>query len=144
MLNIKDIHLLHITKVKPWAIYFNYDNKKYLLHGSTQDYESSIHLYERIWNGKHYELEYISGYLSCSDNVENDFISYKCKGKTYSQIDKARFVCLLEYKELCKGCYAMIVGQHKYHIEVNNEKIKQLQREIEMLRNKNSQLSKFV
>ena len=136
MLNIKDINLLKITKVKPWTIYFNYNNTKYLLHGATEDYESSVALYERKWNGKKYDLEYISGYLSCSDNVENEFITYVGKGKIYSQIDKKRFVSLLEYKGLCKGCFALQVGKNKSLINKNNIKISKLEDEIRLLRNK--------
>lgn len=31
-IEMNDLSLLEITKVKPWAIYFDYDNKHYLLH----------------------------------------------------------------------------------------------------------------
>ena len=34
MLEIKDLSKLKITKYKQWALHFNYDGKKYLLHYS--------------------------------------------------------------------------------------------------------------
>lgn len=33
MINIQDVSLLKITKVKNWSILFDYDDKHYLLHG---------------------------------------------------------------------------------------------------------------
>lgn len=33
MFKIEDLSLLKITKIKPWAILFDYDNKHYFLHG---------------------------------------------------------------------------------------------------------------
>lgn len=143
MLNIRDPNLLKITKVKPWAIYFTYDNDRYLLHGSSQDYESLVYLYKRNWSGKRYSLEYLSGYMSTSDNVENTFIKYKCKGKVYSQIDKTKFISLLEYKELCKGCFSMLVGRHKSLIKKNYNKINKLRDEISDLQKRNYELAKF-
>ena len=39
-IEMNDLLLLEITKVKSWDIYFDYDNKHYLLHGKVDDYES--------------------------------------------------------------------------------------------------------
>ena len=46
-IEMKDLSLLEITKVKPWTIYFDYGNKHYLLHGKADGCESIQELYER-------------------------------------------------------------------------------------------------
>ncbi len=143
ILDIRYADRLEITKVKPWAVYFTYDNDKYLLHGSTEDYESHIRLYKRIWNGKKYALECISGFLATDEDVEYRFVKYKCKGKVYSQIDKSKFVALLEYYGLCMGYCSILVNRNKVKIAENKGKIKKLQEEIRQLQMQNLELAKF-
>ena len=53
-IEMKDLSLLEITKIKPWAIYFDYGNKHYLLHGKADGCESIqelwINFYQKqIW-----------------------------------------------------------------------------------------------
>jgi hypothetical protein len=55
-MNIDNINLLKITKIKPWAIHFSYDGKKYLLHESTQDCETSLTLFEKIYTNEKFSL----------------------------------------------------------------------------------------
>lgn len=49
---VNDLLLLEITKVKPWAIYFNYGNKHYLLHGKASMFEIFLEVW-RTENKKH-------------------------------------------------------------------------------------------
>lgn len=71
---ITDLSKLKITKVKNWAIYFNYDNEKYLLHGSCCDYEYSSNLYKRIPINNKYELVYMAGEYTWDDYIKGEFI----------------------------------------------------------------------
>lgn len=91
---ITDLNKLKITKVKDWAIYFNYDNKKYLLHGSEYEYDYKYSLYKRkpVSNNR-YELETISEKYTNNDYVTNEFIKESSKRTlVYNQIDKEYFV----------------------------------------------------
>ena len=51
MINIQDVSLLKITKVRDWSILFDYDGKHYLLHGTCEIGEPDRQeLYERNLN----------------------------------------------------------------------------------------------
>ena len=51
MINIQDVSLLKITKVRDWSILFDYDGKHYLLHGTGESGEPDRQeLYERNLN----------------------------------------------------------------------------------------------
>lgn len=94
MINITDISLLKITKVKPWAICFDYEDKHYLIHGDYELGEGSWQtLYERVLdkNGK-YTLTHPKYCPYASDNVVSDYIK-KQRGRTvvYRNIDKEYF-----------------------------------------------------
>lgn len=92
---ITDLSKLKITKVKDWAIYFNYDNEKYLLHGSCCDYEYGYNLYKRIpdISKNRYKLDCIARDFSDDDCIRHEFTKESVKrGFTYSQIDKEYFV----------------------------------------------------
>ena len=90
MINIQDVSLLKITKVRDWSILFDYDGKHYLLHGTREIGEPDRQeLYERNLNqnGK-YDLEYKN---SCygTEYVSRDYIKSKSsKTIVYNQIDK--------------------------------------------------------
>ena len=52
MLSITDLSLLKITKVKDWAICFDYDGRQFLIHGTSEFGEGSGQdFYERISSG---------------------------------------------------------------------------------------------
>lgn len=90
---ITDLNKLKITKVKDWAIYFNYDNEKYLLHGSYCNYEYSSNLYKRIPINNKYELVYMAGEYTWDDYIKGEFIKeYHKRTLVYNQIDKEYFV----------------------------------------------------
>ena len=44
MINIQDVSLLKITKVRDWSILFDYDGKHYLLHGTGESGENAFKL----------------------------------------------------------------------------------------------------
>ena len=60
MLEIKDLSKLKITKFKQWALHFNYDDKKYLLHNSESDCTHRTSLWEKVMNDNNsFILDYI-------------------------------------------------------------------------------------
>lgn len=89
---MNDLSLLEITKVKPWAIYFDYDNKHYLLHGKADGYESIQELYERqLDKNGNYGLIFIKNRYG-RDYLVSDYIkSMNQKTIVYNQIDKEYF-----------------------------------------------------
>ena len=91
-IEMNDISLLEITKVKSWAIYFDYDNKHYLLHGKADGYESIQELYERhLDENVNYDLIFIKSIYG-RDYLASDYIkSINQKTIVYNQIDKEYF-----------------------------------------------------
>lgn len=91
-IEMNDLSLLEITKVKPWAIYFDYDNKHYLLHGKADGYESIQELYERqLDKNGNYDLIFIKSRYG-RDYLDSDYIkSISRKTIVYNQIDKEYF-----------------------------------------------------
>ena len=104
-ITIEDLSLLKITKVKPWAICFDYDSSHYLLYGNTDNPETQQDLFERILN-KHgkYTLKYICSKIGEKSDVWDDYI--KCQNGTtivYSQVDKEYFANKLIMRGFAKG-----------------------------------------
>lgn len=91
-IEMNDLSLLEITKVKPWAIYFDYDNKHYLLHGKADGYESIQELYERqLDKNGNYDLIFIKSKYG-RDYLDSGYIkSISRKTIVYNQIDKEYF-----------------------------------------------------
>lgn len=89
---MNDLSLLEITKVKSWAIYFDYDNKHYLLHGKADGYESIQELYERqLDKNGNYELIFVKSRYG-KDYLASGYIkSIDRKTIIYNQIDKEHF-----------------------------------------------------
>lgn len=92
MINIQDLSLLKITKIKPWAIYFDYDEKHYLLHGKSDGYESVRELFERHLNENGFwTLEFIKSNYG-NECVINDYIRpFSWQTIVYNQISKEYF-----------------------------------------------------
>ena len=108
---ITDYDKLKITKVKYWAIYFEYDGEKYLLHCDGELYEEVTTLYHRIPinNKGFYKLEIVNRYygnkipwLKCNYNKHTlsaiDKVEFVYKMKEYGYFD----VKLVKTKELLK------------------------------------------
>lgn len=91
-IEMNDLSLLEITKVKPWAIYFDYGNKHYLLHGKADGCESIQELYERqLDKNGNYGLIFIKNRYG-RDYLVSDYIkSMNQKTIVYNQIDKEYF-----------------------------------------------------
>lgn len=91
-IEMKDLSLLEITKIKPWAIYFDYGNKHYLLHGKADGYESIQELYERqLDKNGNYDLIFIKSRYG-RDYLDSGYIkSINRKTIVYNQIDKEYF-----------------------------------------------------
>ena len=91
---------IRITKVKPFAIFFDYADKKYLLHLSSTDCEKAFTLFERKMglNGM-FELERIAGTFSY--HSLNDYIEDSYKG-VYNQLDTFRLARMLSNAGLIK------------------------------------------
>ena len=89
------MRIFSITKIKSWAIYFQNDNgAKFLVHVSTDCYESDITIYYRkpLDNLGKYELEHIKTKMHCGSYL-NDFNMKK--GETYSSITVQKFASYL-------------------------------------------------
>lgn len=147
MLEIKDLSKLKITKVKPWAIYFDYDNEKYLLYGRNEDYEYDITLYKRVplpLNDKgKYKLEYIFSQISASDYIKSTYIKYFSKQMCYKHIDKEHFVKKLTYDGFCYGMYDEYVEELKGMINNIDKDVERYQYEINKLRQRKRDLLEF-
>lgn len=61
ILNITDLDKLTITKVKSFAIYFTYDNERYMLHEEIDGYYGYMEICKRILNehGSVVKVEYL-------------------------------------------------------------------------------------
>lgn len=118
IIDIQDLSLLKITRVRDWSICFDYGDKHYLLHGSSEVGEGSCQeLYERELNenGK-YKLTFISNKYG-DDHVAYDYIKRQ-SGKTivYSLIDKNFFVYKLTKREFATGIFENEVLKQKEEI----------------------------
>ena len=139
MINIQDVSLLKITKVRDWSILFDYDGKHYLLHGTREIGElDRQELYERNLNqnGK-YDLEYKN---SCygTEYVSRDYIKSKSsKTIVYNQIDKDFFA----YK-LTKRGFAEGIMEDK--VQYENDRIDKIQKQIRIFEYKISELRRTI
>lgn len=132
---ITDLSKIKITKLKSWAIYFEYNSDKYLLHESTDDYDTTVTLYKRIpYNdfGK-YELEY----LCSKPYMEIPSIEYNKKKKhrigTHSQINIEKFVYDMTFDGYFSSKYDEEIAIEKSPIYKKKKQIEKLQKEIELL-----------
>lgn len=139
MINIQNVSLLKITKVKNWSILFDYDSKHYLLHGVEEYGEPDRQeLYERNLNqnGK-YDLEY-QGTCYGTAYVSRDYIKSKNrKTIVYNQIDKDFFAYKLTKRGFAKG-----IMEDKVNYE--NDRINKIQKQIRTFEYKVSELRRKI
>lgn len=136
-LEIKDISLLKIDKVKDWAVYFTYDNNKYLLHGSSDggDYSMTLYLRVPIGSDGKYKLEAITGKYTSSDYV-SDYIKVNKVGNGksrtihYCDIDKEFFVKQLTVNGFASGVLDEKIDVIKLKNKTRQEEIKKLREQI--------------
>lgn len=134
---INDLSLLKIDKVKEWAVYFTYDNEKYLLHGSSDGGDYSMTLYLRIPlnNYGKYKLEPIFGKWTYTDYVSkyikiNKIGTGKNKTINYCDIDKEFFVKQLTNDEFVSGILDEKVDLIKVKNQTRQDEIKKLREQI--------------
>ena len=146
-MDIQDLSKLKITKIKPWAIYFTYNNEKYLLKGRSSDYEYDIQLYHRIPinNKGQFQLEWIAGRMWTTDNIANYFIKDYGRKHTviYSHINKEYFVKKLVRKEFCTSLFDNELKDKIKRINDYKKEIKNLEDKIQNIRNKIRDEEKF-
>lgn len=140
MINITDLSLLKITRVRPWSILFDYGDKHYLIHGSYETGEGSWQeLYERELdtNGKYnlLRLKTVDG----DDDVKQDYIKRQ-RGKTivYRNVDKAYFSYKLTKRGFATGVMESVVKEEQKHI---NRVEKQIKKHEEIIRQLRSEIS---
>ena len=143
MLSITDLSLLKITKVKDWAICFDYDGRHFLIHGTSELGEGSGQdFYERILdeNG-HYELKHIKSKWFEDEYVAHDYIKRQ-NGKTivYKNIDKEYFVYKLTKRGFATGIMEEKVKEETKHITKVEKQIKKYEEQIRLLRSEISGL----
>ena len=141
-INITDISKLKITKVKPWKIYFEYDNTKYmLLEDSDEDAHMSLYKRNQLENGNH-TVECINGAITTMkpNSMIKDISNKNPKHLVYANIDRNWFV--LKLCELGFSSGYLCDRQSKFEekrIELDEE-IKRLYNKINELRNKQAEL----
>ena len=135
-LNITSLDKLQITKVKPWCINFNYDNKKYFLR-TDSDEDCVMQLYRREPAGKDvYTNTLMYSIISCvSSNSLIKSVSTK-SNLVYSQIDKEYFVKKLTEVGLVDSMYS-----DKYKRYINSRQ--SIEAQIDELRKKQQELDKY-
>ena len=135
-LKIDDISKLKITKIKSWAIYFTYDNQRYLLHENDED---TVSLYKRVpinINIGLYKLERITYKYGRLENYR--YIKMKDK-KTYpyiySHIDIENFIIQLTKDGFVYGAMDKKTIEVISRNVIRVRKIKELEKEILKLKN---------
>ena len=128
MLNIDNLDKLKITKIKPWCIYFTYDNKYYMVHEDSEGYYGYINLYERIINENGTVMDtipletnvtYYSGISNVSELIKNKYTNTK-RCLIYKHLDKEYFVKKLTMSGYIKSKYSKEID----YIEFNNKFIR--------------------
>lgn len=143
MINITDLSLLKITRVRPWAILFDYGNEHYLIHGSYEFGESSWQeFYKRKLdkNGK-YNLTHLKNCPHADEYVSNDYIKRQ-RGNTivYKNIDKEYFAYKLTKRGFATGIMENKVKEEQKHITKVEKQIKKHEEIIRQLRNEIGEL----
>jgi hypothetical protein len=137
MLEIKDLSKLKITKYKQWALHFNYDGNKYLLHYSTGDCTQRTTLWEKImYDNNSCRLNYISSKFDDCVYDCGTFIS-----NVYSHSDKVGLVKYLARHKFVKSYFDKEiesddkkVAKLRKRIDYHNDKIWELRNEIAKLK----------
>ena len=134
-INITDISKLRITKVKPWKIYFKYNEDEYMLIEDT-DEDAHISLYKRYkLNSGNHRVECINGAITCMSisTFIKDISKKRAKHIVYANIDRNNFV--IKLLELGFSTGYLEERQSRY-----NEKQYEIDTKIEELQSKITQL----
>lgn len=139
-LKIDDISKLKITKIKVWAIYFTYNNERYILHESSEDYETYTTLYKKepLNDSGKFKLKWI-----CNDVGRRiPYIYHKCskiaknyESRTYNQINLDKFLWDMTWEGFFDTCYSDAVVKRKQQINDVKQAIRVLEDQVRELRN---------
>lgn len=146
ILNITDLSLLKITRVREWSICFDYNGSHYLLHGQSEVGEGSgQELYERKLDNKgRYKLNHIKTKWHTDDNIAWDYIrcnfNNQNKPIVYSQIDKPFFVYKLTKRGFAVGIMEQQVKDEENKIKCVESQIREYEDNIRELRQSISKL----
>ena len=120
MLYIKDYKKVRILKIKDWSIDFEYDGKRYLLHGGSELGEGSWQdlYFKKLDEKGRYELEFISKANYKVGYVGNYYFGNQLKrGVTYNSLDIETFVKELTWNGLIKSQFSSEITQIKKKID---------------------------
>lgn len=136
-IHIDDVSLLKITKVKNWAIFFDYGDRHFLLHEDSFEDEENYRcaLYERtVDNNGYYSVTWLNScrgygsmrlgdYIKLPNNkalrFENDNVNV-----VYNQIDKEYFVLGLTKEDLVVSHYSVsLLEERILHLMKENQKV---------------------
>lgn len=131
-LHIENMHLIEITKIKPWSIDFKYDGTRYLLHESDEDYESSVTLYRKeVDENGRYELFVLGRHIGSL----NGYIGFRKRSAAYKHINKERFIKSLVKYGLSSGAYEREYAMYMEASKWLNKSIKALEEQKQLLDN---------
>lgn len=123
-IHITNLNNIRIYKIKNWAVYFENDGQKYLLHQDS-DYNCTYLYKKDVDNNGKYTLEDLK-FLRLPIRM---FAPRKKPGQTYKSI-KAEFVFRLTYFDVADGIFEEIANKKKKVKEIHNKKIKDMMDEI--------------
>jgi hypothetical protein len=143
IINIQDVALLRITRVRDWSILFDYGDKHYLIHGKYECGEGSWQeLYEReLDNNGRYSLNYIKN-ITGDEYVIKDYIkNWNKKSIVYSQINKEYFAYKLVKRGFAHGIYEDLIEGDKEQIRLLKGQLREYEDECRKIRSKINKLS---
>lgn len=138
-INITDLKKLKITKVRPWKIYFKYENKNYMLISENED--EHISFFEReISNGK-IRLHFINSTNTWGgiQSFIKDISKHAVTNVVYTNIDKEFFVKKLIALDLVCGIYSTEYTNTVNKMQNIQDEIDALQKRINDLKTKSKE-----
>lgn len=146
MVKVIDFSLIKIKKVKPWAIYFDYENKHYFIIGKSDGVDSGYDLYERKLskNGSIEDVVYIKGIITNNDYVASHYIKDYKETMAYKFIDKKYF-----FNKLIEDGFVNKTKEIEVQIRINKvlqykTELKILEDRIKKLKDKIKQENKYI
>lgn len=129
-IHIEDLMLLKITKVTTWKIYFQYNNKSYMIIDDSEE-DSHISLYEREISNNKIRLHFLNGAITLGGTnlFIKDVSKKKAKHLVYSNIDREYFVKKLIQLGFSSGLYEQeYIELNKKKEELNSKQFDELKR----------------
>lgn len=153
MLCIEDISKIRITKVTMHCVYFKYEDRMFFIKGSSEDFDCSYNLYERVRISENrFNVKRLSGVVSGDDDVSRLLILKKgikdnpCRLRcNHNQFDIYSFVLKLMNFGLVTGSADLTneLDSILFKVSKNNRHIADLTELISKLRLENLNLMRF-